>query len=93
MLSTNKGVEFTYSSHKYSSIFLSYIISFVAFVITTYFVVVVESMGIDCLCDIQEIDVDPRLVRWPKIDIIVSFSPSNFESEYPIRLKSSSLEY
>jgi hypothetical protein len=59
VLSTKRGVKFTYFSCKSSSIFPSHVISFVASAATTNF----ASIGIDCLCDLQEIVIDPRLMR------------------------------
>jgi hypothetical protein len=54
VLSTRRGVEFTCFSCKYSSIFLSHTISFVASAAATYSASVVESVGTDCLHDLQE---------------------------------------
>jgi hypothetical protein len=60
VLSTRRGVEFTCFSCKSSSIFLSHTISFVASTIATYFSSVVESVGTDYLCDLQETVADPH---------------------------------
>ena len=91
VLSTNNGVEFSFFSCKYSSIFLSHTISFVASAATTYSVV--ESIGTDYLRDLHETAADPRLIVYPKVDTHVSLSPSKYEFEYPISLNSSTLEY
>ena len=42
---------------------MSHAISFVASDVATYSASVVESVGIDYLCDLQGIVVDPRLIR------------------------------
>jgi hypothetical protein len=85
------GVAFTYFSCKSSSIFLSYTISFEA---TTYFASIVESSRMDYLHDFQDIVVDPRLVRYPKVGTPFSLSPSNSESVCLTSLKfASTLEY
>jgi hypothetical protein len=52
VFSTRRLVEFTYSSCKSSSIFLSHKISFVAFATTTYSSFVVEFVKADYLCDL-----------------------------------------
>src|SRR5712692_2820169 len=93
VLSTSNGVDFSYFSCKYSSIFLSHTISFVASAAATYSASVVESARTNCLCDLHETAADPRLIVYPEVDTPVSLSPSKYESEYPISLKSSSLEY
>ena len=54
---------------------------------------VVESAGTDCLRDLQETAPDPRLIVYPEVDTPVSLSPSKSESEYPIKLKSSTCVY
>ena len=56
------GVDCTCFTYKYSRIFLSHNISFVASAVATYSASVVESVGTDFLCDIQEIAPDPRLI-------------------------------
>ena len=61
--------------------------------VATYSVLVVESVGLDSLHDLREIVLDTRLTRYPKVDTPLSFSPSISKSEYPISLKSSTLEY
>ena len=93
MLSINKEVEFSCFFCKYSSIFLSHTISFVASVATTYYSFVVESSGTDYLRDLQEIVVDVRIIVYQEVDTLVSLSPSNSESKYPMGLNSSTLEY
>lgn len=60
---TRIGVEFTCFSYNSSSIFLSHAISFVAYDVTTYSTFMVESIGTDCLHDLQETSVDPRFMR------------------------------
>ena len=92
-MSINNGVEFSCFSWKYSSIFLRHTISFVASATATYSASVVESAGTDCLRDLHEIAADPRLMVYPEVDTPVSLSPSKSESDYPISLKSSTLEY
>ena len=72
VLSINKGVEFSYFSYKYSSIFLGHTISFVASAISTYFSYVVESVGTECLCDLHEIVVDPILIVYLEVDTPIS---------------------
>ena len=93
VLSINNGAEFSCFSCKSSSIFLSHTISFVASVAATYSASIVESSRTDYLCDLHEIAADPRLIVYPEFDTPVSLSPSKSESEYPISLKSSTLEY
>src|SRR5882762_4773336 len=93
VLSINNGVEFSCFSCKSSSIFLSHTISFVALAAATYSASVVEFAGTDYLRDLHETVADPRLIVYPEVDTPVSLSPSKSESEYPISLKSSTLEY
>src|SRR5713226_8923213 len=93
VLSINNKVEFSCFSCKSSSIFLSHTISFVASAADTYSSSVVESTGTDCFRDLHETTADPRLIVYPEVDTPVSLSPSKSESEYPISLKSSTLEY
>src|SRR6266849_1110049 len=93
VLSTNNGVEFSCFSCTSSSIFLSHTIPFVASAAATYSASVVESARTDCLRDLHETAADPRLIVYPEVDTPVSLSPSKSESEYPISLKSSTLEY
>ena len=93
VLSTNNGVEFSCFSCKSSSIFLSHTISFVASAAATYSASVVESARTDYLHDLHETAADPRLIVYLEVDTPVTLSPSKSESEYPISLKSSTLEY
>ena len=65
-------MEIYYVSCKSSSIFLSHTISFVASAAATYLDSVVESARTDCLCDLQEIVVDPRLGVYLEVDTLVS---------------------
>ena len=67
--------------------------SFVTSAIAAYSTSVVESIENDCLCDLQEIVVDPRLIVYPEVDTPVSLSPSKSESMYPMTFKSSTLVY
>jgi len=62
LLSTRRGLEFTCFSYKSSIIFLSHTISFVTSMDATYFASVVEYVGADYLCDLQETIVDTRLM-------------------------------
>ena len=93
VLSINNRVEFSCFSWKYSTIFLSHTISFIASTAATYSASVVESARTNYLRDLHETAVDPRLIVYPEFDTPVSLSPSKYESEYPISLKSSTLEY
>lgn len=93
VLLTSRGFEFTCFSCKSSSIFLSHTISFVAFFGTTYSTYVVESIGTDCLHDLQETTIDPILVRYPEVDTPFSLPPSKSKLECAIRLNSSILVY
>jgi hypothetical protein len=93
VFSTRRGVELTCLSYKYSSIFLSHTISFIAFVATTYSSFVVESIGTECLHDLQEMIVDPRLMRYLQVDTPFSLSPTKSKLQYLIMLNSSTLEY
>ena len=86
-------MEFSFFSCKYSSIFRSHTIYFVASATATYSSSVVESAGTECLRDLHETAADPRIIVYTEVDTPVSLSPSKSESEYPIILKSSTLEY
>jgi hypothetical protein len=90
-----RRVEFTCFSCKSSSIFLSHTIFFIAYTATTttYYASVVEFVETDCLHDLYETTIDPRIRRYPEVDTPFSSSPTKFESTYPIRLKSSTFEY
>ena len=68
-------------------------ISFVASAAATYSASVVESAGTNYLRDLHETTADPRLIVYPEVDTSIFLSPSKSESEYPISLKSSTLEY
>ena len=93
VLSINNGVEVSCFACKYSSIFLSHTISFIDSTTATYSSSVVESARTDYLRDLHETAADPRLIVYPEVDSHVFLSPSKSESEYPISLKSSTLEY
>ena len=81
VLSIMSGVDCTCFTCKSSRIFLSHTISFVASAAATYSAFVVESAGIDYLCDLQETTPDPRLIAYPEVYTRVSLSPSKSESE------------
>jgi hypothetical protein len=66
-------------------------LTFVTSTITTYYAFVVEFVGADHLCDLQEIVVDPRLMRYPEVDTPFFLFPFEFESICPTNLKSSNL--
>jgi len=87
------GVDCTCFTYKYSRIFLSHTISFVASAVATYSASVVESTGTNCFPDLHETIHNPRLIAYPEVDTLVSFSPSKFELDYPIKLKSSTYVY
>ena len=87
------GVDCTCFTCKSSRIFLSHTISFVASAAAMYSASVVESAGTDCLHDLQETAPNQRLIAYPEVDTPVSLSPSKSESEYPIKLKSSTCVY
>ena len=93
VLSINKGVEMSCFSYKYSSIFLRHTFSFVSSISSTYFAYIFESTGTRCLCDLQEIIVDPRLIVYPEVDTHVSLPPPESESMYPMSLQYSTLVY
>ena len=93
VLSIKSGVAFTYFSYKSSSIFMSHIISFVASATMTYHASVMEFVGKNRLCDLQEIVVDPRLTRYPEVDTPFYLFPSKSKSIFPTNLNSSTLEY
>jgi hypothetical protein len=76
VLSTRRGVEFTYFSCKSSSIFLSYTISFVSSIVFTYSTSIVESTGIDYLRDLQDTTTNQGLTREPQVDTPFYLSPS-----------------
>jgi hypothetical protein len=92
VLATRRGVEFTYLSYKYSSIFPSHTISFVSSSTATYSSFVVESSETYCLCDL-ETNAYPRLMIYLEVDTPFALSQTMFELEYPIGLNSSTLEY
>jgi len=62
MLLIKRGVECTCFSYKSSIFFLRHTISFDASDVATYSSLVVEYVGIDYLCDLQQITPDPRLI-------------------------------
>ena len=68
----NKGVDFSCFSCKYSNIFLSYTISFIASTSSTYSVSTVNYTGTNCLCDLQETTDDPSLIVYPEVNTLVS---------------------
>ena len=78
VLTINKGVEFYCFPFKYSSIFKGYTISFISSMPTTYSSFVVDSTGTDCLRDLQETIVDPRLIVYLETNTHVSLSPSKY---------------
>ena len=93
VLSIMSGVDCTCFTYKYSRIFLSHTISFVASAAAMYSASVVESAGTNYLHDLQETSPEPRLIEYPEVDTPISLSPSKFESEYLIKLKSSTCVY
>jgi len=53
----------------------------------------VESIEMGFFHDLQEMAIDPRVMAYPKVETPFSFSPSKFESVYPINLQYPTLEY
>ena len=93
VLSVMSGVECICFICKYSRIFLSHTISFVASAAATYSASVVESDGTNYLLDLHETTLDPRLMVYPEVDTPVSLSPSKSESEHMIKMKSPGYAY
>ena len=93
VLSTMSGVDCTCFTYKSSIIFLRHTISFVASAAATYSASIVESAGTYCLHDLQETAPDPRLIAYPEVDTEISLYPSKSESEYPMKMKSSTYVY
>jgi hypothetical protein len=57
---------------------MSHTISFISSATTTYFYSIVESIGTDCLRDIQEKTIDPRILRYPEVDTQFSLKLNSF---------------
>jgi hypothetical protein len=60
--------------------FLGHAISFVSFAFATYLSFVLEFVGTDYLCDLQETIFDQRIMRYPKVETPFSLFPSRSKS-------------